>query len=179
MALACTWQFVLPLFLLLGTLSQSYPIRLELHRRFTSEILEILDAMGGAFPVLCREQGMQIKSLDLMEIAKNAKAEDKVMIFYQILRHTSKIYRTNVCSTMWDKNGLDEFAMLLFQQLKELRQDLGERQSGLKIFGRKRIRTYFRKLRTFLQNKGYNRCAWEMIRNESRKNLEEAISLLV
>ncbi|XP_067869159.1 uncharacterized protein [Heterodontus francisci] len=227
-------------------MSHGYQMRLKLHRRLSSDALQLLDEMGAGFPVHCRSQGLKIKTLNLMRIATNSKCalkseacphalaaaeppailhaeiylnggggasapsavewataqslaaasgittqvaarflkrfkpletEDKIMIIYQILLHISKIYRTNVCSKPWDKNGMEVFETHLHQQLEELSQDL-QRWSDSKMTGKKRIHKYFTKLRIFLENKEYSRCAWEMIHYESRKNLQQAINLL-
>uniref|UniRef100_UPI00398E3ACA interferon beta-like n=1 Tax=Pristiophorus japonicus TaxID=55135 RepID=UPI00398E3ACA len=99
--------------------------------------------------------------------------EDKVLIVYQVLRHISKIYRTNACTITWNKNELENFETVLHQQLEELREDVGERRSDTRMTWKIKIRKYFTKLRMFLQDKGYSLCAWEVIRFESTRNLSQ------
>ncbi|XP_072417228.1 interferon alpha-F-like [Chiloscyllium punctatum] len=179
MSLARIWRFWTVLVLLSGTLSLGCE-RLHLQQVLNTETLSKLHEMGGPFPGHCLRQRFSLKTkpLDLVKLSDGVGTQDRIEIIHQTLHHINKIYSMNPGSVPWAWDKVENFRLLLEQQLRELQDCLRKPGSDHKLKRNAAIQHYFRKLEKFLKHKKFSDCSWEIIRAETRARLQQLLFIM-
>ncbi|XP_072417232.1 interferon alpha-B-like [Chiloscyllium punctatum] len=179
MALARIWRFWTVLVLLSGTLSLGCE-RLHLQQVLNTETLSKLHEMGGPFPGHCFRQRFSLKTkpLDLVKLSDGVGTLDRIEIIHQTLHHINKIYSMNLGSVPWAWDKVENFHLLLEQQLRELQDCLRKPGSDHKLKKNAAIQHYFRRLEKFLKHKKFSECSWEIIRAETRARLQQLLFIM-
>lgn len=91
-------------------------------------------------------------------------------VVQEVLQQVFSLFSTSDSLTAWDETVLDKFLVGIYQQLNDLQMCLGkekevEGNSGLAV------KRYFRGISLYLKERGYSRCAWEVVRVEIRRCL--------
>uniref|UniRef100_G1KX99 Uncharacterized protein n=1 Tax=Anolis carolinensis TaxID=28377 RepID=G1KX99_ANOCA len=101
---------------------------------------------------------MYLKNLDVSE-EENAK-----VVIQEVLQQTGHIFRQNYTEMPWDEDSLRVFHAGLDQQSENLKSCLSESPRSQRIqLTRLKVKKYFRSLSDLLKEKGYSRCAWEIV----------------
>ncbi|XP_067825360.1 interferon alpha-B-like [Heptranchias perlo] len=176
MDLASVWRFWIVWVLFSGTLILGCE-RLLLQQVLNRETLRILNEMGGPFPRVCVEErpSLKTKSLNLMKLSKGLQTQDRIQIVHQTLHHISQIYSMNLDSVTWPQDKVENFWLLVDRQLEELEECSRKLDPESRPRRNASIHNYFRNLETFLKQKRFSVCAWEIIRDETRARLQQIL----
>uniref|UniRef100_UPI00398EDB20 interferon alpha-21-like n=1 Tax=Pristiophorus japonicus TaxID=55135 RepID=UPI00398EDB20 len=176
MAVASIWRCCIVLGLVTGTLSLGCE-RLRLQQVLNTHTLSKLDQMGGHFPRQCIRERLSLKAkpLNLVKLSKELQTHDRIQIVHQTLHHLTKIYSMNLGTVTWPQHKVENFRLLLDRQFTELEECV--KKPGSESWARINvlIHKYFKKLRTFLKQKKFSDCAWEIIRAETRVRLQQIL----
>ncbi|XP_069761073.1 interferon alpha-1/13-like [Narcine bancroftii] len=154
--------------------------RLQLLQVLNIETLGKLNEMGGHLPRQCRIERLSLKtkSLDLVKLSTGVPAQGKIQMIYQTLRHLRRIYSMNLSSVAGVQDTVEHFRILLDRQLRELEVCVRKPRTESKPRNNAKILKYFWKLRKFLKQKKFSRCAWEITRVETRRQLQHFLRIM-
>ncbi|XP_067825354.1 interferon alpha-21-like [Heptranchias perlo] len=110
-----------------------------------------------------------------MKLSKGLQTQDRIQIVHQTLHHISQIYSMNLDSVTWPQDKVENFWLLLDRQLEELEECVKKPGSESRPRRNAAIHRYFRNLETFLKQKRFSVCAWEIIRAETRASLQQIL----
>ncbi|XP_066556324.1 interferon a3-like [Amia ocellicauda] len=134
---------------------------------------------AGNFPDECYEDNMKLMfPAEAYILPKESQHQDFVLLAHEALSYIFSIIQNNLKSVPWDRDDVDHFQGLIFRQMEELEKCMdvkitssGDSSSPTK--GKMLLKTYFETLEKLLKDKGYNICAWEIIRKEVLHNLQD------
>ncbi|XP_069762542.1 interferon alpha-21-like [Narcine bancroftii] len=179
MALGSVWRVGVAVVLVLGPLSLGCE-RLQLLQVLNIETLGKLNEMGGHLPRQCRIERLSLKtkSLDLVKLSTGVPAQDWTQIIHQTLHQIRRIYHMNLNSAAWDQRTVEQFRLLLNQQIRELEHCAWEPSRETRPGKNSAILKYFQKLGKFLKQKKFSPCAWEITRAETRAYLQQLLLIM-
>ncbi|XP_059812696.1 interferon a3-like [Hypanus sabinus] len=148
--------------------------RLQLLQVLNTETLGKSSEMGGPFLWHCVTERLSLKSKPL-KLVKRIETQEGINIVHQTLQQITKVYSMNLDSVTWSRNKVEHFRLLLDRQLSKLEACIRKPSSKSRSKGKGKIRKYFKKLRTFLKQKQFNTCAWEITKAETRSHLQQLL----
>nr|AKA60783.1 interferon alpha beta [Andrias davidianus]AKG95506.1 type I interferon [Andrias davidianus] len=160
------------LFVLFGTQAFCWKCMFSYNQQHTTntDCIQLLEQMGGHFPLQCLSEKMTIKFPHKVLIDKHLQTRRSIQLTLNNIFHGIN----NILSKNKDKSGWDTRKSDLFKLRLELQNDiLGKCLSKHMVQKRGRvlqIKRYFKKIEDFLREKEYSLCAWENVRAEL-KNL--------
>nr|XP_060615679.1 interferon beta-like [Anolis sagrei ordinatus] len=105
-----------------------------------------------------------LKHLDVSE-EENAK-----VAIQEVLQQTGDIFKQNNTEMPWDENSLRAFHAGLDQQSENLKSCLSASPRSQRIqLTSLKVKKYFRSLSNLLKEKGYSRCAWEIVQMQVKQ----------
>ncbi|XP_064843496.1 interferon a3-like [Oncorhynchus masou masou] len=129
----------------------------------SEEYLSLLDQMGGDIT----EQEAPVFFPESLYI-DDAKFEDKVRFRNETIYQITKMFDGNMKAVTWDKKKLDDFLNILEGQFENLKSCVSPAKKP-----ERRLKRYFKKLnRKVLRKMNYSAQAWELIRKETKHNLQ-------
>ncbi|XP_035260115.1 interferon alpha-13-like [Anguilla anguilla] len=90
----------------------------------------------------------------------------------------STIFRKNLGAASWNESSSDSLCI----RLHRVTADLEECMLPMKKKGFKnhlRVKKYFKKMENYLKDKGYERCAWEMVKSTIKMLLPDVRRLMM
>ncbi|MBN3312885.1 IFNA3 protein, partial [Atractosteus spatula] len=139
--------------------------------------IQALEKMGGDFPVECVSQIITTFPMDAFKTAENVKNEDIVLTGLETMRCVHNIFNKTEHPATWEISELERFQGLLYRQIRQLTLCAG---SEMKLSGEPGrlgvnvvLKTSFAKLEKVLRDKDYSYCAWESVRTDLRRALEQ------
>ncbi|XP_075802613.1 interferon beta [Microtus pennsylvanicus] len=167
-----TNRWILQAAFLLGFLSIALSINYEILERrqssTNSECLELLEQLDGQFCLGHRKNfkiPMEVKRLGQTE-KKNA-----AIFIREMLQNIFIVFKNDSSSTGWNKKIVESFLDILDDQIDFLNKVLAnERWTPSNFPTILRLKSYYRRVQSFLEVKGYSSCAWMVVRAEILKN---------
>ncbi|XP_032653472.1 interferon beta-like [Chelonoidis abingdonii] len=137
--------------------------------------LQLLEKMGGQFPVQCLNENSNFISLQNVLSSREFQKENAMVAIQEILQQIFNIFSKSHTQTAWDRSSIVAFQSGLHQQIELLKMWF-DREKKLETtypqnedFSRLTVKKYFRVIENFLKEKQYSLCAWEIIREEMRR----------
>ncbi|XP_057580225.1 interferon kappa [Hippopotamus amphibius kiboko] len=181
----CVWPACLVSLFVTGVLSLDCNL-LNVHlKRVIWQNLRRMSWMSNSFPIECLREG---KAFELpQEILSHTQPlkRDIKECFYEMSSQAFNIFTQDTFKSMWEEKHLRQVRIGLDQQLQYLEQCLeeeekedmremeedGQKPSGAPIPEQSNLelRRYFNRIDTFLKEKKYSRCAWEIVQMEIRR----------
>ncbi|XP_071029405.1 interferon a3-like [Oncorhynchus clarkii lewisi] len=97
-----------------------------------------------------------------------AEFEDKVRFWNETIYQITKLFDGNMKAVTWDKKKLDDFLNIFEGQFENLKSCVSPAKKP-----ERRLKRYFKKLnRKVLRKMNYSAQAWELIRKETKHNLQ-------
>ncbi|XP_051894365.1 interferon alpha-21-like [Pristis pectinata] len=117
---------------------------------------------------------LSTKTLDKLD----EMTHEKMQVVHQTLRQTHEMYGMGLGSVPWPHKEVESFRLLLDGQLRELEECASKSVPDARPKRKIAIDKYFRKLRSFLKQKKFADCAWEIIRAETRAYLQQILLIV-
>lgn len=155
-------------------------------RRVTWQNLRLLSSMSNSFPVECLRENKAFELPQEILSSTQPVKRDIKEVFYEISMQAFNIFSQDTFKSTWEQKHLKQIQMGLHQQVEYLEQCLEEEEnendwekmeedemehSGAVVpqLGNLELKRYFNRIKNFLKDKKYSRCAWEIIRMEIRR----------
>ncbi|KAM7324756.1 interferon beta [Alexandromys fortis] len=171
-----TNRWILQAAFLLGFLSIALSINYEdlgLRQSSTnSACLELLEQLDGQ---LCLGHRINFKiPMDVKRLGQ-AEKKDAVIFIREMLQNIFIVFKNNSSSTGWKENIVESFLGKLYDQIDFLNKVLeevpaNERWTPSNFPTSLRLKSYYRRMQSFLEVKGYSSCAWMVVRAEILRN---------
>lgn len=171
-----TNRWILQAAFLLGFLSIALSINYEdlgLRQSSTnSACLKLLEQLDGQ---LCLGHRINFKiPMDVKRLGQ-AEKKDAVIFIREMLQNIFIVFKNNFSSTGWKENKVESFLGKLYDQIDFLNKVLeevpaNERWTPSNFPTILRLKSYYRRMQSFLEIKGYSSCAWMVVRAEILRN---------
>lgn len=171
-----TNRWILQAAFLLGFLSIALSINYEdlgLRQSSTnSACLKLLEQLDGQ---LCLGHRINFKiPMDVKRLGQ-AEKKDAVIFIREMLQNIFIVFKNNFSSTGWKENIVESFLGKLYDQIDFLNKVLeevpaNERWTPSNFPTILRLKSYYRRMQSFLEIKGYSSCAWMVVRAEILRN---------
>lgn len=178
-----TNRWILQAAFLLGFLSIALSINYEdLESRQSSTnsaCLKLLKQLDGQ---LCLKHRINFKiPMDMKRLGQTEK-KDAVIFIREMLQNIFIVFKNDFSSTGWKKNIVESFLGELYNQIDFLNKVLEEvpvneswtPSNSPTIL---RLKSYYKRMHSFLEVKGYSSCAWMVVRAEILRNFSIIITL--
>ncbi|XP_039399574.1 interferon beta-like [Mauremys reevesii] len=157
------WQICLVLLCSAGIMSLDCNLLRHQQSRFNWDSLQLLQNMGGKFPLECLEDNT---AFQFPQKVLNPKFQQHAtMAIHEILQQLFGIFSRNLTQTCWKRRNVDRFLNGLIPQTERLETCLPTK-AGANIL---RLKKYFQRIQDFLKEKKYSACAWEIVREEGKR----------
>ncbi|XP_054444077.1 interferon kappa [Pteronotus mesoamericanus] len=182
----CLWPVCLVSLFITGILSVDCTL-LHIHlRRVIWQNLRLLSTMSNSFPAEClRERKAFELPQEILSYTQPLKRGIKEA-FYEMSMLAFNIFTPSTFQPTWEEKHLEQIQTGLDQQLQYLEQCLEEEKENEDKKDREEderkhpgammlqlthleLRRYFHRVVSFLKDKKYSRCAWEIVRVEIRR----------
>ncbi|KAM8800317.1 interferon kappa [Rhynchonycteris naso] len=183
----CLWPVCLVALFIMGILSLDCNLlHVHLHR-VTWRNLRLLGSMSNSFPVECLRENKAFEfPRKILSYNQTMKGDIKE-VFYEMSMLAFNIFTQPTFQCTWEEERLVQIQTGLNQQVHYLKQCLeGEEKEnedmkemeederkylGATVLQLKslELRRYFHKIGSFLKDKKYSHCAWEIVRVEIRR----------
>ncbi|XP_073688845.1 interferon phi 2 [Garra rufa] len=145
----------------------SMPTHCTLRLGLVKTAHRLLDNMGGLFPRECLKENVKItfpKSALQSNDSKQNIGVEKAK--YTIMEHIDYLFINDSHPASWKK--VEDFQNIVYRLTLHYKCIMEKKQRPVDDFPTREdaLKTYFDKLATFLRNKNYSTCAWEVVRKE-------------
>ncbi|XP_048706920.2 interferon beta [Caretta caretta] len=159
----CLWQICLVLLFPAGVMSLDCNLLRHQQSKFNWYSLQLLQNMGGKFPLECLEDKTAFQFPE--KILKPKFLQQAQMSVHEILQQLFGIFCRNLSQTGWERRKVERFLNGLALQTERLEACL-HTKGGSNIL---RLKKYFQRIQDFLKEKKYSTCAWEIVREEGQR----------
>uniref|UniRef100_A0A8C8RKC2 Interferon beta n=1 Tax=Pelusios castaneus TaxID=367368 RepID=A0A8C8RKC2_9SAUR len=135
---------------------------------------QLLEKMGGQFPVECLNENSNLMSLHNVFNPTNFQKENATVAIQEILQQIFNIFSKSHIRTAWKKSSTDAFQNGLYQQIEQLKmwfdgkKDIKATYSQNEHLIKKKVMKYFYVIDNFLKKEQYSLCMGEIIREEMK-----------
>ncbi|XP_057639615.1 interferon beta [Chionomys nivalis] len=171
-----TNRWILQAAFLLGFLSIALSINYEdlEHRQSSSNsvCLELLKQLDGQN---CLGHRINFKIPMGVKRPGQMEKKDAAFVIQEMLQNIFNVFKNNSSSTGWNENIVESFLGELRDQIDFLNKILeevpaNERWTPSNFPTILRLKSYYRRVQSFLEVKGYSSCAWMVVRAEILSN---------
>ncbi|EMP34036.1 Interferon beta [Chelonia mydas] len=137
--------------------------------------LQLLEKMGGQFPVQCLNENSNFISLQNVLSSREFQKESVIVALQEILQQIFNIFSKSQLQTAWDRSSMDAFQNGLHHQIELLKTWFNEEKKMETTYPQNedftilKVKKYFHVIDNFLKEKQYSLCASEIIREEMRR----------
>lgn len=183
----CLWPVCLVSLFITGILSLNCNL-LNVHlSRVTWQNVRLLNSMSASFPIECLREKKAFHLPQEVLVQTQSVERDIKEAFYEISTQVFNIFSQYIAKSSWEEQYLKEIQSGLDQQLQYLEQCLEEEEGGnedmkemeysknnyskvmVPLLNNLKLRKYFNRIGTFLKEKKYSHCAWEIVLAEIRR----------
>ncbi|XP_053887803.1 interferon beta-like [Malaclemys terrapin pileata] len=157
------WQICLVLLFSAGVMSMDCNLLRHQQSKFNWYSLQLLQNMGGKFPLKCLEDKTAFQFPQ--KVLKPKFQQHAKMAIHEILHQLFGIFSRNLTQTGWERRKVERFLNGLALQTERLETCLPTK-AGANIL---RLKKYFQRIQDFLTEKKYSTCAWEIVREEGQR----------
>ncbi|XP_034762636.2 interferon alpha-1-like [Acipenser ruthenus] len=157
---------------------------MDFHFRHKNELSTgFLKDMGGKLPLKCLTEQINLQFPQNAYNSEDSSTETTVLIAYNVLNHVFNLFDETLTPVSWDLSKLHYFKNILFRQTGKLEECM-EGQTAfagdLHSFADRSelLKTYFEKMENVLKDKNHSVCAWEIVRMQVIRNLEQLHMML-
>ncbi|KAM7093088.1 interferon beta [Molossus nigricans] len=169
----CTLQMALLLWLPIAALSTNYNLLQFQQKRGNANCSELLRELEGA-PEHCMESSMDFKVPEKIKQPQQIQKVEAVVVIHEMLLQIFDIFKANFSSTGWNETTVAKLRTQLNFQMDRLKEALMEIiKEGNFTPGnltQMQLRSYYYRMRQYLRDKMYSRCAWTVVRVELLRN---------
>ncbi|XP_074850208.1 interferon epsilon-like [Carettochelys insculpta] len=143
--------------------------------KVNQDSLQLLEKMGGQFPVQCINARSNFIALQNAFNFREIQKESIIVAIQEILQQTFNIFSKIHIPAVWDRSSIAAFQNGLHQQIELLKTCFdGEKKMETTCLQKEeitrlKVKKYFHVIYNFLKEKQYSLCAWEIIREETRR----------
>ncbi|XP_005388799.1 PREDICTED: interferon beta [Chinchilla lanigera] len=175
MANRCILQIAL--LLSFTSLSLSYNL-LQLQqqqRRSTLACLELLKQLKEK-PEYCLKDRMDFKFPEEIRQPQQFQKEKAALVIQEMLQNIFAIFRKNVSHTVWNKTTVENLLVELHQQMDHLKSTILQEKLEEENFTKEdtttilRLKSYYWRIRRYLNAKKNSVCAWTIVQVELLRN---------
>uniref|UniRef100_A0AAU7YBR2 IFNb1-2 n=1 Tax=Acipenser ruthenus TaxID=7906 RepID=A0AAU7YBR2_ACIRT len=157
---------------------------MDFQLRHKNEIsMGFLKNMGGRLPLECLTEQISLPFPQDAYNAEDSSSETTALIAYKVLNHVINLFKETPTPVAWDLSKLHNFRNILFRQTEKLDECMVGQTAfagDLHSFADRSelLKTYFDKMENVLKDKDHSICAWEIVRMQVIRNLEQLNMLL-
>ncbi|XP_067409542.1 interferon beta-like [Emydura macquarii macquarii] len=137
--------------------------------------LQLLEKMGGQFPLQCLNENSNFMSLQNVLNYRKFQKENTMVAIQEILQQIFNIFSKSHIQTAWNRSSISAFQNGLHKQIEKLKtwfeggKEMEATYPQNEDLTRLKVKKYFHVIDNFLQEKQYSLCAWEIIREKMRR----------
>ncbi|XP_023571626.1 interferon beta [Octodon degus] len=176
MASRCVLQIAL-LLSFTTSLSLSYNLLQLQQQQHSSTLacLELLKQMKGK-PDYCLKDRMDFRFPEEIKQPQQFQKEKAALVIHEMLQNIFGIFRKNVPNTMWNETIVENLLVELHQQMGHLKSAIlqevleGKTLTAEDTTAILRLKSYYWRIRRYLNAKRNSICAWTVVRVELLRN---------
>ncbi|XP_060797943.1 interferon phi 3 [Neoarius graeffei] len=145
----------------------SMPTPCRLQKRIMNTCYDILDKMGGRFPLHCLESTAPVPFPEAaFEYSTSQQTVSLEKTIYLTLTNISSLFDEDSIPDQW--KNVENFQNIIYRQIEENQCIMSKTQDSQEDFLRreKAVIEYFDKILAVLKEKNYQLCGWEFVRKE-------------
>ncbi|XP_069041814.1 interferon alpha-21-like [Lepisosteus oculatus] len=152
-------------------LSQAWamPTRCAFREHLIEVSLNLLKDMGGHFPRECIKDNVLI-TFPAEVLTDGSQNENIQPVVYETLRSVNTLFQSEGRPSTWDQRKLEDFQSVVFRQVSDFKKcalrNRTRRETSSANNSTVQLKTYFKKMGRFLEEKNYSSCAWEITRQK-------------
>ncbi|XP_003407380.2 interferon omega-1-like [Loxodonta africana] len=152
------------------------------HTLTSKKTFVVLDQMRRLSPFSCLKERKDFRFPQEMVDGSQLQKAQVISVLHEMLQQIFNLFHTKDSSAAWNTTLLDQLHSGLYLQLEDLEaclvQVMEEEESVLAIESSAlAVKRYFQGIHSYLKEKEYSDCAWEIVRVEIKRSFSSSTNL--